>query len=142
MSRGPLSAAIKDDNNVCNAGLLASSVSKLPPTASKLILVNAGGAIRLAGPAIQIDFLNDEQRNRFSANIEQLALACEQTTIEIRTDEQLNSFTLNRKLTGLPPLSQVFGPITQIVPDHQKDQGRGQSGTVAKSGPRYRCGSD
>ncbi|MFZ0034456.1 MAG: sugar-binding protein [Sedimentisphaerales bacterium] len=107
-------AAIKDHNSVCTAGLLSSAVAKMPASASKMILVNAGGAIRLAGPTIA-ESLGGENRDVIQDNLNQLALACDKTTVEIRTDEQLNSFTLNRKLTGMPPLNQVLGPITQIA---------------------------
>jgi hypothetical protein len=107
-------AAIKDHNSVCTAGLLSSAVAKMPASASKMILVNAGGAIRLAGPTIA-ESLGGENRDVIQDNLNQLALACDKTTVEIRTDEQLNSFTLNRKLTGMPPLNQIFGPITQIA---------------------------
>jgi hypothetical protein len=107
-------AAIKDHNSVCTAGLLSSTVTQMPASASKMVLINAGGAIRLASPMI-IESLGGENRDVIQDNLNQLALACDKTTIEIRTDEQLNSFTLNRKLTGMPPLNQVFGPITQIA---------------------------
>ena len=106
--------AIKDKTSVCNAGPLSDAVAKMPASASKMILVNAGGTIRLAAPTI-IELIGKENRDALQTNFEQLALACDKSIIEIRTDEQLNSFTLNRKLTGLPPLNQLFGPITQIV---------------------------
>jgi hypothetical protein len=106
--------AIKDHNSVCNAGPLSNAVAKMPASASKMILLNAGGAIRIAAPVI-IESIGKENRDALQNNFEQLALACDKSTIELRTDEQLNSFTLNRKLTGLPPLNQLFGPITQIV---------------------------
>jgi hypothetical protein len=115
-------AAIKDGNNVCKAGPLAGAVSKLPPTASKLVLVNAGGAIRLAAPAIAESF-GEEQRNALLNNFDQLAQATDKTTIESRTDEQLNSFVVSSKLTGLPPLNQIFGPVTQIAGIIQKAKG-------------------
>jgi hypothetical protein len=107
-------AAIKDHNSVCTAGLLSSAVAKMPASTSKMILVNAGGVIRLAGLAIA-ESLGKENRDVIQNNLNQLAIACDKTTVELRTDEQLNSFTLNRKLTGLPPLSQFVGPVTQIV---------------------------
>jgi hypothetical protein len=112
-------AAIKDGNSVCKAGPLSGCVSKLPPTASKLVLVNAGGVIRLAAPVITGTF-EEEQRNSLQSNFDKLALAADKTTIELRTDEQLNSFTINSKMTGLPPLNQIFGPVTQIAGTIQK----------------------
>jgi hypothetical protein len=128
-------AAIKDGNNVCKAGVLADSVNKLPPTASKLVVANAGGVIRLVGPAIKINSLNDEQRNRFNANIEQLARAGEHTTIETRTDEQLNDFTINTKLTGFPPLNQVFGPVTQIMQIVKEAKAEAKAEQLRKAAP-------
>jgi hypothetical protein len=118
--------AIKDGNSVCSAGPLAGAVSKLPPTASKLVLVNAGGAIRLAAPAIAESF-GEEQRNALLNNFDQLAQATDKTTIESRTDEQLNSFVVSSKLTGLPPLNQIFGPGTQIAGIIQKAKGETKS---------------
>jgi hypothetical protein len=116
-------AAIKDGNSVCTAGPLSNAAAKMPTNASKLVAVNAGGVIRLAAPAI-IESLGKEDRDALQDNLNQLALACDKTTIELRTDEQLNSFTLNRKLTGLPPLNQVVGPITQIVQTVKKAKER------------------
>jgi hypothetical protein len=107
-------AAIKSKKSVCTAGPLAGAVSKLPPSASKLILVNAGGAIRLAAPAI-MGSVPQEQRSSIQGNFEQLATAADKTIIEIRSDEQLNDLTINSKLAGLPPLNQIVGPVTQIV---------------------------
>ncbi len=116
-------AAIKDGNSVCTAGPLSNAAAKIPTNASKLVVVNAGGVIRLAAPAI-IESLGKDDRDALQDNLNQLALACDKTTVEIRTDEQLNSFTLNRKLTGLPPLSQVVGPVTQIVQTVKKTKER------------------
>ncbi|MDD5064551.1 MAG: sugar-binding protein [Phycisphaerae bacterium] len=108
-------AAVKSKNSVCTAGPLAPAVNKISPTTSKLVLVNVGGAIRMAGPAINIGSLSDEQRNQMNVAIEQLARSADRTTIEIRTDEQVNSFALNTSITAIPPLNEVFGPVSQIA---------------------------
>ena len=107
-------AAIKDHNSVCNSGPLSDAVAKMPANASKMILINAGGAIRIATPTI-IAYIGGDNRDALQNNFNQLAMACDKSVIEIRTDEQPNDFTFNRKLTGLPPLNQLFGPITQIA---------------------------
>jgi hypothetical protein len=86
----------------------------MPASASKMILVNAGGAIRIAAPTI-IAYIGGDNRDALQNNFNQLAAACDKSVIEIRTDEQLNSFSLNRRLRGLPPLNQIFVPITQIA---------------------------
>jgi tetratricopeptide (TPR) repeat protein len=133
--------AIKDHNSVCNAGPLSDAVAKMPASASKMILLNAGGTIRLAAPAI-IEYIGKENRDTLQNNFEQLALACDKSTIELRTDEQLNSFTFNRKLTGLPPLNQLFGPITQIAQTIKQtkteavaETARRQAGIAIKQAP-------
>ncbi|MBN1392435.1 MAG: hypothetical protein JW947_06480, partial [Sedimentisphaerales bacterium] len=108
-------ASVKNKKSICTAGPLALAVNKLPSTTSKIILVNAGGAIRLAGPAMDIGPLSDEQRSQFNASMEQLAAAADHTTLEIRTDEQVNSFSINAAVTGIPPLNEVFGPASQIA---------------------------
>jgi hypothetical protein len=133
--------AIKDHNSVCNAGPLSDAVAKMPASASKMILLNAGGTIRLAAPAI-IEYIGKENRDTLQNNFEQLALACDKSTIELRTDEQLNSFTFNRKLTGLPPLNQLFGPITQIAQTAKQNKAnvvaetaRRQAGITIKQAP-------
>jgi hypothetical protein len=129
-------AAIKDGNSICSAGPLAGAVSKLPPAASKLVLVNAGGAIRLAGPAVIASFnFNEEQRNALQSNFDQLALAADKTTIEYQTDEQLNSLVVNSKLTGLPPLNQIFGPVTQIAGIIQKAKGEATAKQLRQATP-------
>ena len=134
-------AAIKDHNSVCNSGLLSDAVAKMPASASKMILLNAGGTIRLAAPTI-IEYIGKESRDTLQNNFEQLALACDKSTIELRTDEQPNKFTLNRKLTGLPPLNQLFGPITQIAQTIKQtkteavaEAARRQAGITIKQAP-------
>ena len=133
--------AIKDHNSVCNAGPLSDAVAKMPASASKMILLNAGGTIRLAAPTI-IEYIGKESRDTLQNNFEQLALACDKSTIELRTDEQPNKFTLNRKLTGLPPLNQLFGPITQIAQTIKQtkteavaEAARRQAGITIKQAP-------
>lgn len=106
-------SAIKQRKSACTAGPLKDSISKLSSATSKLALVNIGGAIRVATPAIIEDFENSH-RERIQQALGQLAQSCSQTTVELRTDEQLNSFALNAAITGLPPLNEVFGPVTEI----------------------------
>ena len=91
------------------------AVNRLAPTTSKLLLVNAGGAMRLLRPQMKFGTLNDEQTAQVNASYEQLARAADLTTVELRTDEEPNTFTLNSDVTGIPPLNQVLGPATQIA---------------------------
>jgi hypothetical protein len=127
-------AAIKDGNNVCKAGPLADSVSELPSSASKLVVVNVGGMIRVAAPVV-IESFTEADRDTLQNNFNRLATALDKTTIEIHTDETLNNFTLNRKLTGLPPLNEVFGPVSQIAGTIQKGKAEVQAKQLRKAIP-------
>jgi len=133
--------AIKDHNSVCNSGPLSDAVAKMPAGASKMILINVGGAIRIAAPTI-ITYIGKDSRDALQDNFNQLAIACDKSTIEIRTDEQPNDFTLNRKLTGLPPLNKIVGPITQIAQTVKQSKAnavvetaRRQAGITIKQAP-------
>ncbi len=107
-------AAIKKRESACTAGPLKDSISKLSPTTSKLVLINIGGAVRVATPAIIEPFVEDSQRDSLQQALTQLAEASDQTMIELCTDEQLNNFTLRSAISGLPPVNQVFGPAMEI----------------------------
>ncbi len=107
--------AVKSKKNICNTGPLNNAVNKLPPATSKLVLVNVGGVLRLAGPVVDIGPLNDEQRVQLESNMEQIARAADDMTIEVRVDEQINNLTFNASITGIPPLNEVFGPASQIA---------------------------
>lgn len=108
-------AAIKNHKSICVSGPLNGAVNRLAPTASKLLLVNAGGAMRLSRSQMNFGSLNEEQTAQVNANLDQLARAADLTTVELRTDEQLDSFAMNSGVTGIPPLNQVLGPATQIA---------------------------
>ncbi len=124
-------AAVKDGNNVSTAGPLAGHVGKLPPSASKLILANVGGTVRLAAPLL-IESVGEADRDTLRDNFNRLALACDRTTIELRTDEQLNNLTVNSKLADLPPLNQLVVPVTQIVQTVKKAKERAASEEAKK----------
>jgi hypothetical protein len=108
-------AALKNHKSICASGPLNGAVNRLAPTASKLLLVNAGGAMRLFRSQMNFGTLNDEQAAKVNASLDQLAKAADLTTVELRTDEQLDSFAVNSDVTGIPPLNQVLGPATQIA---------------------------
>jgi tetratricopeptide (TPR) repeat protein len=131
---GAAVAAVKDGNNVCTAGPLSNAVSKMPASASKLVVVNAGGVIRLAGPAV-IESLSVKNRDALQDNFNKIATAADKTTIELRTDEQLNSLIVNSKLTGLPQLNQVFGPIAQITQIIKQEKAEAKAEELRQAAP-------
>jgi hypothetical protein len=108
-------ASISNHKSICVSGPLNNAVNELVPNASKLFLINVGGAIRLVGPQINVGTLSDERAGQLNASLAQLARATDPMTIEFRTDEQLDNIALNSSVTGIPPLNQVLGPATQIV---------------------------
>ena len=107
-------AALKSRQSICASGPLNGAVSALTPATSKLIVVNAGGAMRLCRPLMKVGALNSEEAAQLNTNLEQLARAADSTTIELRTDESPNTLALSSELTGMPPLNQVLGPATEI----------------------------
>ncbi len=107
-------AAIKNHKSICALGTLNGAVNRLAPTASKLLVVNAGGALRLLRPLMKLTTQNEEQAAQLNTNFEQLARAADLTIVDLRTEEQLNTFAVNSDLTGMPALNQVLGPVTQI----------------------------
>jgi hypothetical protein len=129
-----VTSAIKSKKSVCTTGPLADAVKKLPPSASKLVLVNAGGGVRLAAPLVMAK-VPQEQRSSIQGNFEQLATAADKTIYEIRSDEQLNNLTISSKLAGLPPLNQIVGPITQIATTMQKAKAEAKAKQLRQATP-------
>jgi len=107
-------AAINEGKSVCKSGPLSATVNKLPPKASKVVAVNVGGAMRIAAPIV-IESFPQERHEELQDSFAQLAGAADKTTVEIRTEEQVNSLVSTSAITGLPPLNQVFGPLAQIT---------------------------
>jgi len=115
-------AALKNHESICTAGPLVRAVQELTPATSKLVLLNAGGAIRLLGPQLDAGEPDQEVAAQLKTNLDQLARAADGTTLELRTDEQPNDFSLNSGVTGLPPLNEILGPVMQI--QHLSQQAR------------------
>ena len=117
LNRAVLDAAVasfKNHESVLTSGSLKSALDSLPASASKLLLVNAGGAMRLLGPQLKPGTLKGEAAERFDANLKQIAQALDRTVVEARADELEDNLALNLGLTGMPPLNQVLGPCTEI----------------------------
>ncbi len=108
-------SAVENNKSALAAGVLQEPFKQLTADTSKMVLVNVGGAIRIASPII-IGPVENPNREKLQQALEQLAQAYSysRTTIELRTNEQVNNFVLHYGVTNLPPLNQVFEPITQI----------------------------
>lgn len=110
-------AAFKNRESICTAGPLNRAVQELTPSTSKLVLLNAGGAIRLLSGQMESASSgvgNLDVTTQLRTSFDQLARSAEGTTLELRTDEQPNDFSLNVGMTGLPPLNEILGPVMQI----------------------------
>jgi len=105
-------SAIKRRRSVCTAGPLQEAVNKLPPTTSKLVLVNVGGGIRVADAYLNATY--DNPQNPAHKMLAQLAQACDKTGIQFRTDERINNFNARFSIDQLPPLDNVFPLLMQI----------------------------
>ncbi len=99
--------------SIMSAGPLRDSVDKLSPSTSKLILVNVGGAIKLA--AANINFGPVEATGNLQELFGQLAEACSQTTIQVRTDEKLNNLSIITAVNNIPEMNKVFVPMMQLM---------------------------
>jgi tetratricopeptide (TPR) repeat protein len=99
------------------AGLFQESLNSLPPATSKLVLVNVGGILRFAaaGNRMEDEKANETVQNAFA----QLAQACEKTTVEFRTAEEINSLDVRLEISDLPKADQMFGPISDLVSTFQ-----------------------
>jgi len=85
----------------------------MSPGASKLAMINVGGAIR-AGGTFFLTGLLDESESNVSELLDQLADSCDKTTIQLRTYEGNNNFNVRAEISELPPLNQLFGPVMQL----------------------------
>ncbi len=108
-------AAIARHASVCDTGLLRDAVDRINPATSKLILVNAGGAMRLIGPQVNVKALDPDQLKQLNDSFAQIARAADSTTLQVRTDEQPDSFAFDSEVSGIPPLNEVVGPATQFA---------------------------
>lgn len=107
--------AIARHASVCDTGPFRESVDRITPATSKLLLVNAGGAMRLIGPQVDARALSPDQLKQLNDSFAQIARAADATTVQVRTDEQPDAFAFDSDISGIPPLSQVVGPATQFA---------------------------
>ena len=108
--------SVKSGKSALSTGPLHEILSQLPSDASKLVTVNAGGAIRLADTHLcqSLDVRSDPNRNLLSKLLGQLAQACDNTNVRLHTGEKANNFALKTSISGLPDFGQVFPLVAQI----------------------------
>ena len=106
-------SAIETRKSVTSGGPLKDAMNRLSPGASKLAMINVGGAIRAGGALFLMGNLDDSQSNTGEL-LAQLAESCDKTTIQLRTIEGQNNFNVRAEISELPPLNQLFGPVMQL----------------------------
>ncbi|MEN6427966.1 MAG: sugar-binding protein [Phycisphaerales bacterium] len=106
-------AAMKQNSSVVSGGKLQDALATLSPATSKLVLINAAGAIRIASQ--NAPFPSDEVAAEARPLLEELAKAAEKTTLRLQTTELDNSFSVRLSVSDLPSLSQIVGPCTRLA---------------------------
>jgi len=106
-------SAVESKKSALTAGVLQEPLKQTSANTSKLLLVNVGGAIRIANSIINLGPRDAEGGPH--QQLAQLAQSCDKTTIQLCTEEKLNSFNVHAGISGLPPVNEVFGPIVQLT---------------------------
>ncbi|MHC5075164.1 MAG: LamG-like jellyroll fold domain-containing protein [Planctomycetota bacterium] len=106
--------AVESGKNVLSEGPLQTKVAGMSPDASKLILVNHGGAIRLFNEHMHKDYDASEPLP-YSDIFKQLADVFTKTSIKVSTGETENSFKVRASLSNLPPGSEIFPIAMQLA---------------------------
>jgi len=106
-------SALGTRKSVTSGGPLKDAMNRLSPGASKLAMINVGGAIRAGGAFFLMGLLDDSESN-VGELLDQLADSCDKTTVQLRTYEGQNNFNVRAEITELPPLNQLFGPVMEL----------------------------
>ena len=105
-------SSVKNGRSILTDGPLRELVSVLPSETSKLALVNVGGAIRSADAHIKGVY--DNPYNPVHQQLGQLAQACDKTSVQLLTAENINSFGVHLSVKEIPPLAGVFPLLMQL----------------------------
>jgi hypothetical protein len=105
-------SALGTRKSVTSGGPLKDAVNKLSPGASKLALINVGGAVQAGVPLLLSGM--DEPEDDVKELIAQVANSCEKTTIRFRTQEDSENLNVRAEIRDLPPASELFGPMMQL----------------------------
>jgi tetratricopeptide (TPR) repeat protein len=107
--------AVQTKQSVLTGGPLHDRMRQLSGDTSKLALVNVGGAIRLGESHLRVaEFKNAEEAQPLLNLLTQLSEACEETSVQLRTGETVNHFTLQASINNLPSFGALFPLIMQL----------------------------
>jgi tetratricopeptide (TPR) repeat protein len=97
--------------SVLTAGPLQNSIVQLSPDTSKLVLLNAGGCVKIAESFVKTS--NDNPDNPAYKNLDQIAAVLDKTILRIQTSEKDDSLAIHAGIENIPPLKDVFGLVMQ-----------------------------
>jgi len=108
--------ATQPGKSVLDGGTLKGAVQSNVVKSEKMILINAGGLVRLAGIQVADDSgVDAETTGKLTVAFDELAKALDSTTLSICSDEQPGTLSLQAKVSDVPPLSQLVAPITELA---------------------------
>jgi hypothetical protein len=112
-----LSQMQENSKSLLSVGPLQEPVSNLGPDASKLLLINAGGAIKFFETEIQneISDSNGQQFKNALKNLKQIQTLFAKTYLQVQTNERADSFSLHAQIENLPPAKDVFPLVAQLT---------------------------
>ncbi len=96
--------------NVCNASVLKDEIKSLPPSVSKLVLINGSGAMGVAAAHLAHQGGN---QGPVLGLLKSLAQLCPELAVRLCTIEEDNRFGLNLKINHIPAVSEAFPVIMQ-----------------------------
>ncbi len=105
--------ATRQNTSVLSGGPLQDGLATLSPTTSKLVLINVGAALQLLEQNAQ--FPSDEAARQVKQAIAEVVKATQKTTIRLLTNESADSFGIRLSISDLPPIRELFGPISQLA---------------------------
>ena len=105
--------AVGNRKSVTYGGPLKDAVNKLSPVASKLALINVGGAIKAGVPLLHSGM--EEPGDDVKELIAQVVKSCDKTTVQFRTQEDSKNLNIRAEIRDLPPASELFGPIMSLT---------------------------
>ncbi|MBN2589094.1 MAG: tetratricopeptide repeat protein [Sedimentisphaerales bacterium] len=116
--------SIQSQKSAMTEGVLKKPISEISSSTSKILMLNLGGFIQTGQPFINAG--SEETTTALRNLLGQIASECKDSTFQMRTNESQNNFNIRAGIFNLPPLSNVFTPIMQIVnimPKTQQNSG-------------------
>ncbi len=98
--------------SVLTSGPLREAVGQLNPNTSKLVLLNAGGLIKIA--ELYLKAKNDNPDNPAYKTLEQIAALFDKTIVQIKTNERDDSFSIHAGIERIPPIKDLFPLVMQM----------------------------